>query len=452
MNKSSRKVMTFSGGIHPTGNGKVLTQSRLVRTAPLLDRYTVIVHQNAGAPPEVVVSPGDKVKKYQLIAKASSFVSADLHSPTSGVVKGIINVPGAMGIPVPAIEIISDGLDEAGELLTPIPDWQDADPKDLLQRVGDAGLVGMGGASFPTRVKLSIPPGKTVDTLILNGAECEPFLTADHRLMIESPCRVLEGAAILGKILGIKNIYVGIEINKRDAIAELELFAKEYQVKIVPLQVQYPQGSEKQLIHAITQRKVPAGGLPMDAGCVVQNVGTAAAVSDAVTLGIPLIERIVTVTGRVVKKPGNWKLRIGTPVMKAIELCDGVTDEPGKLILGGPMMGFAQNSYEVPVSKNTSGILLLSRKRAINYRANNCIRCGRCVQGCPMHLCTCLLATAIEGGRYDLAEQNHVMDCLECGSCAYVCPAHRPLVQILRLAKAEIRRQRAEAKAKAAAK
>ncbi|MCQ2378569.1 MAG: electron transport complex subunit RsxC [Victivallaceae bacterium] len=447
MNKSSRKVMSFTGGIHPVSEGKKLTDTHAVHTAPLLERYTVLVQQNAGKAPDVVVKPGDKVLKYQLLAKASGFVSADLHSPTSGEIAGIVEVPGPMGVPALALDIRSDGEDRACEIFAPIPEWRSAEPQVLLQRVADAGLVGMGGASFPTRVKLSIPPGKKVDTLILNGAECEPYLSADHRLMLESPCRVLEGAAIIGHLLGIQNIYVGIEINKHDAIAELERFSEDYGIRIVPLQVQYPQGSEKQLINAIVNRAVPPGGLPADVGCVVQNVGTAAAVSDAVTLGIPLVERIVTVTGKVLKDPGNWKLRIGTPVIKAIEFCGGITAEPSKLILGGPMMGFAQNSYEVPVSKNTSGILLFSRRRALNYSSGSCIRCGRCVQGCPMGLCTCLLATAIEGGRYDLAEQNHVMDCLECGSCAYVCPAHRPLVQTLRLAKAEIRRQRAAAKA-----
>ena len=450
MNKSSRKVMTFDGGIHPVAKGKRLTRDKAVRTAPLLERYTVTLQQNAGKAPELVVSPGDQVKKYQLLAKASGFVSANLHSPTSGTFKGVINVPGPMGTLVPALEIVSDGEDSAAPM-EPIPDWQNADDAVLLNRVSDAGIVGMGGASFPTRVKLSIPEGKSVDTLILNGAECEPFLTADHLLMRETPLKVLTGAAILAKILKVKRVFIGVEDNKQDAIAALETAASDYGVQVVPLLVQYPQGSEKQLIKALTGRSVPSGGLPMDAGCVVQNVGTAAAITDAVVWGIPLVERIVTVTGRVLKNPANWRLRIGTPVMKAIEFCGGVTAEPGKLVLGGPMMGFAQNSYEVPVAKNTSGILLLPRKQAMNYRTGSCIRCGRCVQGCPMHLTTCLLATAIEGGRYDLARQNHVMDCLECGSCAYVCPAHRPLVQILRMAKAEIRRQLAEAKAKAEA-
>ena len=432
--------MTFRNGIHPVYHGKELSDGFPVRTAPLLERYTVPVAQNAGKMPEVIVKPGEKVKKYQLIARASGFVSANLHSPVSGEVKAIIEIPGAQGVPVTAVEIIPDG---SSAEMDPLPaiSWRNAEPGVLLERIAECGVVGMGGASFPTHVKLSPPPEKKIDTLILNGAECEPFLTADHRLMLENPVSVLAGAAIMGRILGISQVFIGVEMNKIDAIRVLQEHAGEYGVKIIPLKVQYPQGSEKQLINAITGREVPAGGLPMDAACVVQNTGTAAAVADAVLNGRPLVERIVTVTGKVVKFPGNWKCLIGTPVLEAIRFAGGVTEEPGKLVLGGPMMGFAQKSFDVAVSKNTSGILLLSKDQAVNYRSSNCIRCGRCVQGCPMHLMPCALAAAVESGRFDIAQQNHVMDCIECGACAYVCPAKRPLVQHHRRAKAEIRRQ-----------
>ncbi|MCQ2379926.1 MAG: electron transport complex subunit RsxC [Victivallaceae bacterium] len=442
LNKSSRPVMTFEGGVHPVESGKLLSCYKPVSKAPLLERYTVLVHQNAGKPPKPVVSKGDHVLKYQLLAAADGGFSANVHSPTSGTVFDIVEGPGPLGIPAQTIVIDSDGLDEGAAPFEPI-DWRTAEVAALVGRVREAGVVGMGGAGFPTAMKLTPPPGKSVDTLILNGAQCEPYLSADHRLMLESPERVLEGAAISGRILGVSRIFLGIEINKKDAIETLEPFCERYGVTLFPLEVRYPQGSEKQLISAMTGRMVPSGGLPADAGCVVQNVGTAAAVRDAVVLGLPVVERIVTVTGEVVAHPGNWLLRIGTPVIKALELAGGVTEEPGKLILGGPMMGFSQNSYEVPVSKNTSGILLLPGDVAVNYGSGDCVRCGRCVQGCPMNLESCLIATAIEGGRIDLAEQNHVMDCLECGSCAYVCLAHRPLVQLFRRAKAEIRRMRA---------
>lgn len=433
--------MTFAGGIHPHGDGKSLSCYTPVQTAPLLDKYLVILAQNAGKAPVPVVKKGYTVKKYQLLAQADGVISANLHSPTSGVVSDIREIQGTMGVPTPAIEITSDGSDEGASPFDPITDWKSVDVEQLKQRVVEAGIVGMGGASFPTHVKLSPPEGKTVDTLILNGAECEPYLTADHRLMQEFPEKVIRGAAIFGRILNIKNIFVGVEINKLDAIAALEHYAEEYGVKVAYLRVRYPQGSEKQLINAITGRTVKSGTLPMDAGCVVQNVATCAALDDAVTLGIPLVERIVTVTGEVVVHPGNFKLKIGTPALEAVRFAGGITEEPGKLVFGGPMMGFAQRSFQVPVCKNTSGILLIPQKQAYNFESSGCIHCGRCVQGCPMHLVPCLLSTAIEAGRFDLAEANHVMDCMECGSCAYVCPDHRPLVQNVRRAKAELRKQ-----------
>ena len=436
--------MTFKGGIHPAQDGKSLSNHEAVREAPLLDRYFVVLAENAGKPPKPVVSKGDKVKKYQLIAAADGFVSANLHAPTSGEVVGISEVPGVMGVPTPAVVIAADGEDAPESPFAPIPEWRSADPKLLLDRVAEAGLVGMGGASFPTHVKLSPPPDKKVDTLILNGAECEPYLSADHRLMLEEPKRVVTGAEIFARILKIDRVFVGVELNKDDAILALEKAAEGTIVKILPLLVRYPQGSEKQLINAITGRTVRSGGPPMDAGCVGQNVGTAAALCDAVEKGVPLVERITTVTGDVVKHPGNWRVRIGTPVIKAIEFSGGVTEEPGKLIFGGPMMGFAQRSFEVPLAKNTSGVLLLPLDVAMRSESTGCIRCGRCVQGCPMHLMPCLMATAIEGERYELAAQNHLMDCIECGSCAYVCPARRPLVQHFRRAKAEIRRSKSK--------
>ena len=442
MNKSSRDVMTFEGGIHPGDSGKALSENRPTLTPPLLERYQVLLCENVGKPPKPVVNKGDHVRKYQLIAAAEGFVSANLHAPTSGKVVKIGEVPGPMGIPAPAIEIEADGEDASAEVFPPLDDWRDTDPKVLIGRIADCGLVGMGGASFPTHVKLSPPPDKRVDTLILNGAECEPFLTADHRLMLEHPRDVITGAQIMAHILGVNRVCIGIEINKRDAIESLETLAEGTPVRIVPLKVRYPQGSEKHLIRAIAGREVPSGGLPADAGCVVQNVATAAACTDAVLHGLPLVERIVTVTGEVLCHPGNWKLRIGTPLLEALRLAGGVTDEPGKIIFGGPMMGFAQRSLGVPIAKNTSGILLLTREEALRHRSTSCIRCGRCLQGCPMHLSPCLLATAIENGRWDLAAQNHVMDCIECGACAYVCPAHRPLVQLMRSAKMELRKRK----------
>jgi len=436
---SKSKGLTFKGGIHPSKDGKALSSSTAIQDAPLLEEYELIIQQNIGAPPKLVVEKGDEVKKGQVLAEAGGFVSVPLHSPTSGKILKIDNIPGPMGVPVQAITITADGEDQWGELMAPM-DWKTAEPQAIKDRVRDAGIVGMGGAAFPTHVKLSPPPEKKIDCLILNGAECEPYLTADHRLMMEYPEKVLEGAAIFGRALGVKDIYIGVEVNKMDAIDILLAKAADYGVKIVGLQVKYPQGAEKHLISAITGREVPTRCLPMDVGCVVQNVGSAVAVADAVIEGKPLIDRITTVTGEPVKNPSNWRLKLGTPLIEAIKFAGGVVCEPGKIILGGPMMGFAQKSLQVTVTKNTSGILLMKREDITQYQSIACIRCGKCVDACPMNLQPGSLSAAIESEKFDLADKNNLMDCVECGSCAYVCPSHRPLVQHFRRAKAEIRK------------
>ena len=386
----------------------------------------------------MIVNKGDLVKKGQLIAEADGFVSVPLHSPTSGTVGETVLIPGAVGTMIPAIEIISAGQDEWGSALETIPDWKNTDREILKKRICDAGIIGMGGAAFPSHVKLSPPPEKVIDTLILNGAECEPYLTADHRLMLEHPNCVLEGAAIAAKILKVDRVFVGIEENKQNAIDAMKEIAGKYGIKIVPLRVRYPQGAEKQLIMAITGRHVVAGGLPMDVGCVVQNVGTCAAIRAAVVEGHPLIERMTTITGSPVKDPCTWQLRIGTPVAEALKLAGGIVAPAAKLILGGPMMGFAQATLDGSVAKNSSGILLLQAEETGQYTSNPCIRCGRCVDACPMRLLPGPISVLVESEKYDQAEQAFVMDCVECGACSYVCPANRPLIQHFRRAKAEI--------------
>lgn len=427
----------FIGGVHPD-DGKALSCEKRIRVAPLLEKYVVPVTQNIGKPPKVIVNKGDLVKKGQLIAEADGFVSIPLHSPTSGTVGETVLIPGAVGTMIPAIEIFSDGQDEWGSALEPIPDWKNTDREILKKRICDAGIIGMGGAAFPSHVKLSPPPEKVIDTLILNGAECEPYLTADHRLMLEHPNCVLEGAAIAAKILKVDRVFVGIEENKQNAIDAMKKIAGKYGIKIVPLRVRYPQGAEKQLIMAITGRHVVAGGLPMDVGCVVQNVGTCAAIRAAVVEGHPLIERMTTITGSPVKDPCTWQLRIGTPVAEALKLAGGIVAPAAKLILGGPMMGFAQATLDGSVAKNSSGILLLQAEETGQYTSNPCIRCGRCVDACPMRLLPGPISVLVESEKYDQAEQAFVMDCVECGACSYVCPANRPLIQHFRRAKAEI--------------
>jgi electron transport complex protein RnfC len=431
----SDKPRKFKGGVHPE-DSKALSASKAVVNAPLLDKYTVIINQHIGAPLEVVVKKGDLVKKGQLLAKATGFVSVPLHSPTSGTVTALEKCPGPACVSVPSIEITADGNDEWGSPFEPIADWQNTEPAALKQRVSDAGIVGMGGAGFPSHVKLS--PNKPIDTLILNGAECEPYLTADHRLMLEQAEDVVLGAAILARILGLKSAVIGVENNKPDAIAALNEVAAKYNVKVQGLRVNYPQGAEKQLIYALTGREVPIGGLPMDVGCVVQNVASAVAVYEAVVKGIPSIERITTVTGEPLVNPGNWRFRIGTPISKAIELAGGINTQPAKLLLGGPMMGMAQNSLDVTVMKNTSGILLIPVETVSQYTSEPCIRCGKCVTACPMDILPATISQAVENGRFDWAEQLNVLACIECGSCSYLCPSRRPLNQHFKRAKSEI--------------
>lgn len=427
----------FKGGIHPL-EGKELTAGKELRIAPLFDKYIVPVRQSIGAPPTLTVKKGDTVKKGQRIAEPGGFVSVPLHSPVCGTVGDIVEITGVTGASEQAVEIIADGTDEWDTGLDPIPNWADTEKDVLKKRILDAGIVGMGGAAFPTHVKLSPPPEKNIDTLIINGAECEPFLTADHRLMLTRTEEALTGIAIAAKILKVSRIFVGVEDNKMDAIEKMTAAAAKFKITVVPLHVKYPQGAEKQLIYALTGRQVLEGGLPMDVGCVVMNIGTAAAVHDAVVLGHPLIERITTITGTPVADPANYLARIGTPIRKLLELSGGVKENPAKVIMGGPMMGFAQSNIDVPVAKNSSGVLLMAPEEIEQFEGNPCIRCSRCVKACPMNLLVPTLSTMIEAGEFAMAEQNYVMDCVECGTCAYICPAKRPLVQHFRRAKAEI--------------
>ena len=441
----------FYGGIHPS-EGKVSNKEDIIN-APLQELYTVPLQQHIGAPAKMVVQKGDHVLRGQLLGEPGGFVSAAVHSPTSGTVKDVTTCLGPAGATLPAVLIESDGEDKAADPLPPFENWQDADPAALKARVGEAGIVGMGGATFPTFVKLSPPPNVKIDTIILDGVECEPCLTADHRLMLETPEKIVKGAQIIGRILGVKRIIIAIELNKPDAIETMTKAAEGTDVEVAPLVVRYPQGAEKQLIYALTGRKVPSGGLPAAVGCVVSNVGTTAAIYEAVCLGKPLYERVTTVTGTPVVKPGNYRFRVGTLYRTALELCGGVSEDPAKIISGGPMMGMAVYSLDIPVMKGTSGILLLSRDELVQYSPSACLRCGRCNDVCPMSMMPGILSAQIEHQKFELAEKWHVMDCIECGSCAYICPAGRPLVQHMRRAKAVVNaKKRAAAAAAAAAK
>lgn len=436
----------FRGGVHPA-EGKKLSCDQAIQVAPLLASYVVPLMQHIGAPPKPVVKKGDSVLRGQLLAEPGGFISAAIHSPTSGTIKDIGSCMGPAGLETPAITIISDGEDTPDESLKPL-NWHTADRDALRERIAAAGIVGMGGAGFPANVKLSPPLEKPIDAIILNGVECEPFLTADHRLMLEQCDRIIQGALILGRILDVTDIFIGIELNKPDAIEAMRQKTSGTTIKVVGLRVRYPQGAEKQLIYAVTGRKVPTGGLPMDVRCVVNNVATCAAVADSVNDGKSLYERITTITGTPVATPGNWLLRVGTSVEEALKIAGGVKSDPGKLLLGGPMMGMSIYDLSVPVMKNTSGILLLAPEEVEQFMSNACIRCGRCVDVCPMTLMPGALSVAIENEAFDLAESGFAMDCIECGACAYACPSHRPLVQHMRRAKAEITAVRRAAAAK----
>jgi electron transport complex protein RnfC len=433
------KVFHFYGGVHPS-EGKLSSKEAIV-SAPLLAQYTIPVSMHIGAPAKPLVQAGDKVLRGQMLAEGSAFVSAAIHSPTSGTIKSLGFCLGPMGTQISCFTLEADGEDRAVDPLPAITDWQNADPAILKKRIADAGIVGMGGAAFPTPVKLSPPPGKEVDTLVINGVECEPCLTADHRLMLESPLRILEGAAIVAYVLGVTNVIIGIENNKPDAIETLTKLAAEHfpMIRVQSLQVRYPQGAEKQLIYSVTKRKVPTGGLPADVRCVVQNIGTIFAIAEAVLEGKPLYERVTTVTGSPIAHPGNWRFRIGTPYAEAIKLAGGTTGPVAKLISGGPMMGMAVYSQEIPIMKNTSGILLMAPSEVSQFTSNACIRCGRCNDACPMQLMPGILSNQIENENFDDAGNWHVMDCIECGCCAYTCPGCVPLVLAFRAAKHRIK-------------
>jgi electron transport complex protein RnfC len=446
--KTLRALFSPRGGIHPRYS-KDATAALPIEKLPPPATALVSVVQHLGAPAKPIVKKGDAVLAGQPVAEPGAFVSAWIHSPVSGTVKGISNRVIATNTVAAVIEIESDGQDRTAEPMPPMPDWASAQPAALVERVMKAGIVGMGGAGFPTHVKISPPPGKAIRTLIINGAECEPYLTADHRLMVEEAERVWTGTRILQRILGAAAVRVAIEDNKPDAVAAMQkvMAGAEGDVELVTLKTLYPQGAEKQQIYSITGKEVPSGGLPMDVGCLVENVGTAAAIADAVLLGKPLIERVITVTGSGVARPKNLLARLGTPFHDLITACGGTRGDTGKVICGGPLMGVAQTSPDAAMTKTSSGLLILPRKETANYLALPCISCGRCVAACPSGLLPCTLSEAMEVENLDLAEQLCVTDCIECGCCAYECPSRRPLVQHMRKGKAAVlarRRQREE--------
>lgn len=433
-------LKTFAlGGVHP-GENK-LSANAPIEVLPVPKQVIVPLGQNLGAPSRAVVAKGDVVKVGQLIAEASGFISTNIHSPVSGKVLKIDDAMDGTGFRRPAIYINVEGdewdesIDRSADLITEIK----FSGKEIIEKIKQAGLVGMGGATFPTYVKLMPPPGKKAEYLIINGVECEPYLTADHRLMLEKGAEIVVGIKILMKALNVEKAIIGIENNKPDAIRLMsDLVKNEKGIEVVSLKVQYPQGGEKQLIKATVNREVPSGKLPIEVGCVVQNVGTAFAAYEAVQKNKPLFERVVTVTGKSVKKPSNIMARIGTPISELIDAVEGLPEDTGKIIGGGPMMGKAISSLEIPVVKGSSGVLIMKKEESSRKPASACIRCSKCTYVCPMGLEPFLLSRVSKIGKYEIAEKEMIMDCIECGSCQYTCPANIPLLDYLRLGKGKV--------------
>ena len=427
------------GGVHPPENK--ISAGAAVEAFPLPKQAIIPLNQNLGAPAIPLVSKGDYVKAGQMIARGEAFISSNIHSSVSGKVLKIDEMADQTGFRRKAVVINVEGdewdpsVDRSLELKRDIT----LPREEIIKKIHEMGIVGMGGATFPSHVKLMVPEGKKAEYLIINGVECEPYLTADHRLMLEKGEEVLVGTLILMKGLGVDKAIIGIENNKPDAIRNLAGLALKYPgIKVQALKVKYPQGGEKQLINALLGREVPSGKLPIEVGCVVNNIGTAYAVYEAVQKNKPLVERIVTVTGRTVGHPSNYLVRIGTPVQDILNMVESDLEKTGKVVSGGPMMGKALNSLEVPVVKGTSGLLLFEEEQASRVPLKTCIRCGRCIQVCPMGLEPILLAQYSARSMWDESESNMVMDCIECGSCHYTCPSGRPLLDYVRLGKNKV--------------
>jgi electron transport complex protein RnfC len=427
------------GGIHPPENK--LTVRKAIIKLPVPQAVVIPVSQHIGAPSVIVVNKGDTVKAGQVIATSKGFVSSNIHSSVSGKVNKIDTVIDTTGYKQTAVFIDVEGdewaetIDRTDDVIREIK----LSPEEIIKKSLESGIVGLGGATFPSHVKLSVPEGKKCEVLIINGVECEPYLTSDHRLMLEKGEQVMIGISILMKALKVTRAMIGIENNKPDAINHLAGIAQAFQgITVHALKVKYPQGAEKQLIKALINKEVPSGRLPIDVGAVVHNVGTAFAMYEAVQKNKPLFERVVTITGKSLTNPGNFLVRIGTPVSRLIEAAGGMPDDTGKILSGGPMMGKALNNIDVPVVKGTSGIILFPSAESLRVKVNPCIRCAKCISACAMNLEPYLIAVASEKGMFDRAEKEHITDCMECGSCSYVCPAGRPLLDYIRLGKSNV--------------
>jgi electron transport complex protein RnfC len=436
-------LLTFpKGGIHPD-DSKELSRHLSIETVPLPESVDILLLQHFGAPCKPLVEKKAKVPEGDLIGEVSAGLGANIHASVTGTVKSIDASSHPVSVSCPSVIIQTDR--EAEPRRYERSDWKRLSANDIRKRIKQAGIVGLGGAGFPTHIKLSPPPEAKVDTLIINGVECEPYLTTDHRLMLEHPEEIIEGAKIILAVLGITNGHIGIEANKMDAVEAMRKAAAENRgsdadIEVNPLKVKYPQGSEKQLIESITGRRVPGFGLPFDVGVVVQNTATTKAIYDAVVLNKPLYEKVITISGKGIQRPANLRVRIGTRLQDIVDYLGGTKPELAKIVFGGPMTGFSVSTLDIPVTKTTSGVLFLSEDEIDTRPHWHCIRCGWCVDACPMGLQPNEIGVYVEAGRGKDTSPFGLFECFECGCCAYVCPAKRPLVQFIRLAKMQARK------------
>ena len=436
-------LLTFRHGVHPE-EYKELSCNAPIERMPFVEEYTLPLSQHIGAPAKALVRKGQYVRRGEMIAEPVGFVSVGLHSPVDGTVKAIDLFDHPNGQMLPAIRIKTDPFSSQELALKPGNTPESLALPEFISEVQRAGLVGMGGAAFPAHVKFSIPEGKECRYLMLNGCECEPFLTCDHRVMVEYAEELIDGTVILQQFLQPEETHIAIEANKPDAIEVLRevISRKGAAIKVIPLEVKYPQGAEKMMITAILGKEVPAGKLPLDLGVLVSNVGTVATLSTYFRQGLPLVERVITVTGTAVARPANVLVPIGTPMRTVVDFCGGITSDAARILLGGPMMGVVQKNLDVPVVKGTSGILVLTDREVQDLNTYNCIRCGRCIEACPLFLNPARLGLLARKGLWEEMEENNVMDCFECGSCSFVCPSAIPLVQSFRVGKAMVRERK----------